>query len=633
MTALNSLVITEVDIAEHQNDAQDYLRTARQRVSLAGRSGGTFVGSQSATDEVSLLALVTAIDPKDELLSDEQLHTLRAIRRGLQMGFHMAEQFRQRSGAFSFESAHGLSDGQKAELNEKMQTAAAIAVFATARFILWDMKGLTENNTFVGNIPTDFEKVDISSPRSAVMCLVYYLGKHVEKEVNGSDDRLVAAVIGFAQAAEQAILNRQTGLKHTDAFTSVSYTLEETDFSISGFELIDFMGASSMEFNRVEMADIVGNADAKHFAKRLVMRILCYNVLAQKNVFSELGGLVPVWMGYGKPGTGKSMLIAAVATMLQDYCDRLGIPFLFNPLPDNIVDSYQGNSAKNMVAWMKASQDPTRIVFMPVDDAENILEERTRKGVSEGVRAAIGVFLRYTEGAYAVNRGNATIGVFTNLPEQIDAAVRSRIQGRMVIDGADTVEDFLDQDYIWFRKFADQEGFNNLTGPEAYEYMSAQRELKTMADAGQTRDEPEHVTVAEIFTAARAEYEIHHHEFFANLYMKFMGRFNTFSSRDVRNIQSAVNQRIMDFDLPEEWFETPEAFTQKTYDEQKSMVIELRNVSMNGLSLAEIYLQEAVRYLDNYATIADGQFDRDVEAQLEQVRVRDAVQKRAAAAA
>ena len=86
---------------------------------------------------------------------------------------------------------------------------------------------------------------------------------------------------------------------------------------------------------------------------------------------------------------------------------------------------------------------------------ENNLQERTAQGVSAGVKEVIGVFLRYTEGAYAVNYGNSSIGLFTNLPEMLDKAVISRVQGRFKIDGARTTNDFLDQDYLWWRKLDD----------------------------------------------------------------------------------------------------------------------------------------------------------------------------------
>lgn len=627
-TTQNAVKITKADLVKQRNSADGLLKSVSWSVTptLDENDPSAYMRQMSKRNEtLNITSLVQAIDASDELLSDAQLHTLRAIRGALQVARHVAYNYRERAGVPA--SAEGLSETLKTEVQEKQVTAGAIAAFVMARYLLWDMQSLVSGNVFLGSINVTVAEVEIKRPMPALGCATFYLAKNIEREVNGDDARLVAAVYRYAELLQEKVLALITPLKHLEAFTQITYLLEDTEFSVSGFDAMDFGVSASVEFNRVEMEQIVGNADAKHFARRMVMRMLCYNLQAQRNIFTELGGLSPVWMGYGKPGTGKSMLIAAVATMFKDYCDALGIPFLFNPLPDNIIDSYQGNSAKNMVAWMKAAHDPSRIVFMPVDDAENILEERTRQGVSEGVRAAIGVFLRYTEGAYAINRGNASVGVFTNLPEQIDAAVRSRIQGRMVIDGADTVPDFLDQDYIWFKKFADQAGFNNLTRPD-YDYMSAQGELKSMSEAAQTRDEPEHQTVHDIFTDVAFKFDVNAHDFFANLYMAFMKRFGAFSSRDVRNIQSAVDQRIMDFDLPEEWFENPETFCLLDYDRQKEMVIDLRNQNMQGLQFADIYRQEAIRYLDNYARIADAQFDRQVHERIEQHRIMEAVSRR-----
>ena len=135
------------------------------------------------------------------------------------------------------------------------------------------------------------------------------------------------------------------------------------------------------------------NAKLEHLKDFLVYQ----GELGDKTTNMEL-----VFMGYGIPGTGKSMLIAAIATRLKKHCDELEIPFLFHPMPDTLISTFQGGSAEKMVKWMKPLQDPTKLIFAPIDDAENNLQERTAQGVSAGVKEVIGVFLRYTEGAYIV---------------------------------------------------------------------------------------------------------------------------------------------------------------------------------------------------------------------------------------
>ncbi|WP_345189914.1 hypothetical protein [Algibacter agarivorans] len=47
--------------------------------------------------------------------------------------------------------------------------------------------------------------------------------------------------------------------------------------------------------------------------------------------------------------------------------------------------------------------------------------------------------------------------------------------------------------------------------------------------------------------------------------------FPFFSSRDVRNIQSAVSLRFTDFDLEEDWFKNPEVYFKQDYQTKFNM--------------------------------------------------------------
>jgi hypothetical protein len=572
----------------------------------------------------SLQDVLKKVRKDDSLLNETEHGVLYSVRRGIQIALAVAHEYRVLAGIDRIGDLSRLSNEKKTELQEKSRTASAIVLWTVATYVQHQLAGVSDEDRHGEHI--ELPECVFDDPTQALRCMLFYLCTNLKHPTVQNDRAVVSTVSVFFEKVLDEVEVRKETFGYLERFAEITFGVEGTDFTITGLERHE-MGTSSVEFNRVEMHQIVGNADAKHFARRLVHRMLCYNFTEKKNVFVELGGFTPVWMGYGKPGTGKSMLIAAVATMFKDYCDQLGTSFLFHPLPDNLIDSYQGNSAKNMVAWMKPLQAIDKIIFAPIDDAENILEERTRQGVSEGVRAVIGVFLRYTEGAYAVNHGNATIGVFTNLPEQIDAAVRSRIQGRMVIDGAVTTEDFLDQSELWWRRFTGQDGFVNLKDPDWYEYQGAQGELKSLADAKQTGSEPEHPTMKDIFERVVREYDPHSHEFFARWFCAVVERYPAFSSRDVRNIHSAVDLRIMDFDLPEEWFERPDAFQALPYDRQKEMVLELRNANMGSLSFGDILCQEMARYLDNYARIADAQFDREVEDRVRLLRVEKEVMR------
>jgi hypothetical protein len=275
-----------------------------------------------------------------------------------------------------------------------------------------------------------------------------------------------------------------------------------------------------------------------------------------------------------------------------------------------------------MVEWMKPMQDPTRLIFAPIDDAENNLQERTAQGVSAGVKEVIGVFLRYTEGAYAVNYGNSSIGLFTNLPEMLDKAVISRVQGRFKIDGARTEHDFLDQDYIWWRKLKKtMPDFVNMTNPSDYEYLKDQAVTKTMGDILSSIEKPTEERVLDAYDKAENSHKTNEHQFYAALYKEIQKLFPFFSSRDVRNIQSAISLRLTDFDLEKDWFENPEIYFKKGYETKFNMLQELMKGNMKGLDFSEIRRQVVVRYLDTVATIADTDFKRKVDARVNQLNI------------
>ncbi|MEM1003495.1 MAG: hypothetical protein AAGH46_12685 [Bacteroidota bacterium] len=111
------------------------------------------------------------------------------------------------------------------------------------------------------------------------------------------------------------------------------------------------------------------------------------------------------------------------------------------------------------------------------------------------------------------------------------------------------------------------------------------------------------------------------HMFYASLYKSIQEVFPFFSSRDVRNIQSAISLRLTDFDLEKDWFENPEIYFNKDYETKFHMLQELMKSNMKGLNFSDIRRQEVIRYLDNVATIADTDFNRKVEARVNQMQI------------
>lgn len=579
----------------------------------------------------TILALKKRLLPDSVAIPVFLNQALFAVQEGITLGIWVKDSYSDASGLSRLnENKSALDNNGKREYESKMHTATAFMLFASAYKTLNDLKPYASDDLSVmkqkfAGIP----EVSFLSPIKGISCVLFYYDKYLgHPEIIKSDKDVIDFTVVYFEALIDEIQLRKSTLEYTETIVDRTYKLEKSEFAISGWNNVFEGTAKSVEFNKIQFEQIVGNRDAKHFARRLTERLLSYDFTAKKNPFQELGGFMPVFMGYGIPGTGKSMLIAAIATRLKEHCDTLDIPFLFHPMPDTLISTFQGGSAEKMVEWMKPMQDPTKLIFAPIDDAENNLQERTAQGVSAGVKEVIGVFLRYTEGAYAVNYGNSSIGLFTNLPEMLDKAVISRVQGRFKIDGARTETDFLDQDHLWWRKLDDtMPDFVNMQNPENYNYLQDQGLAKNMGEILNTVEKPTEARVHEIYDRVEKQFRTNQHLFYAHLYKAMQKAFPFFSSRDVRNIQSAISLRLTDFDLDENWFENPEVYFKQNYDTKFNMLQELMRANMKGLDFSEIRRQEVVRYLDNVATIADTDFKRKVDARVNQLNIETEARK------
>ena len=91
-----------------------------------------------------------------------------------------------------------------------------------------------------------------------------------------------------------------------------------------------------------------------------------------------------------------------------------------------------------------------------------------------------------------------------------------------------------------------------------------------------------------------------------------------FTGRAIKNVTDAIKMRAMDIELPDEWFEKPEAFMHKGYDEKRDMIAELRK----PFTLAMV-MQEVNRYADSEFRYSDRADDAAVERLLRDQRLRE----------
>lgn len=587
-------------------------------------------------EEVSLFAAGKKLSGGAALLSEDVNLVLLAVRQALCIGLYLGQQYFKNAGGFELKAvcdSQQASAAQKAEFSQKQNTTAAVTVFVAASYISWKLGSYKQEQIASLQLPfVGVPEVDITTPSAAVRCFLFYLGVYLDPErakIVQNGTAMVKMALLYSDAVLKELRSRVASLRYTEPFTQVSYRYDDTDFVVDGFEEVTSVHGISVEFKRVSFNEIVGNQVAKDAANRLASRLACFDPVRKANPFNELGGFHSVVMGYGKAGTGKTLINAATATKCHELCILVGLPFVCWPLPDNIVSTFQGGSAERMMNWIRRFLDTDKIIFGPVDDAENSFEERTRQNVSAGVREVIGVFLRGTEGASAIWHGNSVISFYTNLPEQLDRAVISRVQARYPIEGAVTEHDFLDQDYLWWKKLADIDPrFVEMKKPTDYEYMSDQALLHSLSNSSQPVLSLTDERMRNVYERVSGVHQTTDHAFYGALYRGVMEIYPSFSSRDVRNIQSAVQSRVTDFDLPEVWLEKPDDFYRQDYDRKVEMLKDLMRENMRTISFADIRHEETLRYLNSMAAILNADRERKIAQLLEEMDIREEAMRR-----
>jgi hypothetical protein len=215
-------------------------------------------------------------------------------------------------------------------------------------------------------------------------------------------------------------------------------------------------------------------------------------------------------------------------------------------------------------------------------------------------------------GASTVVRGNATFGMFSNYPEKVDDALRQRAGGRWQVDGPQTCDDYIDI-------LALLAGKNHGIPLGEHQLFAAQDIKRAVAEAYGEHDKPQEPELVKVVERHVADYGAPETIADVGAYLHAIKeREPRFTGRAIKNITDAVKMRAMDFDMPDEWFETPEPFLAKDYETKKGMISELRKPFTLAMLMQEIH-----RYADSefrYTGVSDA---RAVERMVHEAKLRE----------
>jgi hypothetical protein len=612
--------ISEDDIAGHRAVAQSMVtrfvvlerQDGKSSTPLAG-TNRRFVSTVSTsgvrrTREVELARAVQAIRPDDQMLSIAQHTLLFRARRGVAVALAVADMFGRQTDLESLQARNAGAplQGEDAERFKRLLSASAyVAAFSFAAYTLQTIDGESEPAN-----DTDEPDYLFDTPQDALKSMIAGLCGAIE----GAPDEtaMTARARALMRVAIEGLISRRARFDALGEFAQMHLRLEGDNFTLDGFDVAPGQRRKPLVMTFKKPNEIIGNHLAKHQAMRLARMIVAYDFDRQLNPFVELGGFLFTFIGDGAPGTGKTILIQMLAGMINDYCEVAGYPFHYENFGVDQISSYQGKSGQNCKAFVDNIVNPRAIGFGTIDDIDQVAAKRSDDRASAGQQEVTAVLMEAFAGASTVIRGNCSFGMFSNYPENVDDALRQRAGARWLVDGPQTLDDYIDI-------FALLAGKNHSIPLGDHQLYANQEIRQAVARSYDGHDRPQEEGLLSVWETFEKENGRVRSMADIGAYLHRIKLAEPrFTGRAIKNITDAIKMRAMDIDLPDEWFETADAFMHKPYDEKLAMISELRQPFT-----IEMVMQEINRYADSEFRYTDRSDATAVEEIIRRERQRE----------
>jgi hypothetical protein len=612
--------LSESDIAKHLNAAQSLVTRCVVSETSDGKSStalaGTrrrFVSTVSTSNlkkarEVELIAAISNVKADDQMLSIPQHSLIYKVRRGIAVALAIGDVFGRQTALEDLSQKNAASPlgGSDAENFQSLQQSAS---FVTSFAFIAYLKQMIETE---GEAANDIEEANFNFDTAHDGLKSILAG--LQDAIDGvKDDKMLTAhVHQYAERCLEGLMERKSRFEHLSAFENTHISLDSDGFTLIGFEATGAGKSKPLVMNFKKPNEIIGNHIAKYQAMKLSKMIMAYDFDRQLNPFVDLGGFLFTFIGDGAPGTGKTILIQMIAGMINDYCQVAGYQFHYENFGVDQISSYQGKSGQNCKSFVNNVMSTRSIGFGTIDDIDQVAAKRSDDKASAGQQEVTAVLMESFAGASTVVRGNCSFGMFSNYPENVDDALRQRAGARWLVDGPQTADDYIDI-------FALLVGKNHEIPLGDHDLYAAQAIQQAVDNAYADYSKPQEEGLMRIYDRFLNDVGEPKTLRDVGLYLHKIKEVEArFTGRAIKNITDAIKMRAMDIELPDEWFETPEAFMHKPYDEKKAMIEEMRQPFT-----MDMVMQEINRYADSEFRYTDKSDSAAVENVIRNERVRE----------
>ncbi len=584
LATAQSLVTKLILMEAASNKSKTEIAGTKRRFVQTVSSSGT-----RSTREVEFIKTLAAINAEDNLLSPIQHGILFKTRRALAVALAVADEYAKQTGldALRTKNASSALEGDEAERYRGLLEASSyVSAFTASAYLHQMVEASGEPANDVGEPEFNFD-----TPQDALKTFVG--GLDAEADQSADDTVLQSRIRAFADQALEELLARKSRFAGLGSFEETHLRLDSDGFELNGFDVAPGKKTKPLVMTFKKPNEIIGNHIAKYQAMKLSKMLMAYDFDRQLNPFVDLGGFLFTFIGDGAPGTGKTILIQMIAGLINDYCQMAGYGFTYENFGVDQISSYQGKSGQNCKQFITNVLNTRTIGFGTVDDIDQVAAKRSDDRASAGQQEVTAVLMESFAGATTVVRGNCSFGMFSNYPENVDDALRQRAGARWLVDGPQTRDDYIDI-------FVLLAGKNHDIPLGDHDLFDAQVIERAVSAAYEGHSKPQEEGLLKVYE-----------KFFKENKFKNMADVGTylhlikkaeprFTGRAIKNITDAIKMRAMDIELPDEWFEKPENFCHKAYDDKKEMIAELRGPFTLAMVMQEInrYADSEFRYTD-----------------------------------
>jgi len=550
----------------------------------------------------NLVEVVRHLDPTDQfLLREESLKVLRALRESLCTYYAVYDLLEKHTGL-----SGELTAGETAErgnVRPKLRVVSAYATFAAASQFVHATDSLIPQGRREEladcTVPADyfiFGQGRDEDLKSALSKYYTALAEAGDQDVPVFTDPLdaVSYTRSFLMAlCEQA---RATGEGCApDLLACVAdVTFRIDDLELTGWDTAADRPAARVAFRPVTPQEVVGNEEAKKRLLRYADRLALYDPTVGRNPLLELGGLP--WSVFldGPPGTGKTSLFRLYLTRLSERTEAIGLPLQYEFIDPGVKDEYYGRTARLLTEKLGVAHRRDGVFPLFFDDLDLLLlGDRNSPNVVGADKDILNLTMQHLDGIHTVPVGNSQTLAATNQPLGTDDALRQRFQDRLPVDGPVTAEHFAQLQRVKLQHATD-------LGMVAVASRDSGRAVSAEVAEGAGEQPP----VEAIFRSLNLKLRGRPcWEDLGALCAELKREYPGFSGRTLENALQTLRVQSADFDVPEEWFESPEAFRAQPFERRVELLRDLFQAITGDMIARELYHHFEIerRYADQQA--------------------------------